>query len=406
MLEIDIQFRRGSFDLNVACTLGHQATGVFGRSGAGKTTLLHCVAGLLKPTAGRIVLDGETLFDSRRGIHVPPHRRRIAMVFQDGRLFPHYSVRGNLQYGLSLLPRRGRRFSLPQVAELMELTELLDESPNRLSGGQRQRVALGRALLSSPGLLLLDEPLSGLDATLKREILPFLCRVQQEANIPILMVSHSLGEILCLTDRLLLMEGGTAAAHGQYAQLLRNEASRRLLRSGDLVNVLRCAFSHPEAGGITTLTPLDENGSAAKRDEREVVIKASAFAGTEVGSEAWAVLRPEDIALARGPVEHLSMQNQLPGRLLRVLEPSRRALCVVDVGVELLVEVTPQALADMQLEPGQRVWAMFKASATTVWPGGSPVPGASPPCRQASPAASTPPAQAKRQLREGAWIQS
>jgi molybdate transport system ATP-binding protein len=395
MLEIDIQLRRESFELNVACALGCQATGVFGRSGAGKTTLLHCLAGLLKPTAGRIVLDGETLFDSARGIHVPPHRRRIAMVFQDGRLFPHYSVRGNLQYGLSLLPRCRRRFTLPQVAELLELTPLLDEPPNRLSGGQRQRVALGRALLSSPGLLLLDEPLSGLDATLKREILPFLCRVQREANIPILMVSHSLGEILCLTDRLLLMEGGTAAAHGHYAQLLRNEASRRLLRAGDLANVLRCVVSRPEAGGITTLTPLDENGSAATRDEREVFIKASACPEAGVGSEAWVVLRPEDIALARGPVEHLSMQNQLPGRLVRVLEPSRRALCVVDVGVELLVEVTPQAVADMQLAPGQRVWAA-----------GPSVPDATPPRRQTSPVASAPPAQAKRPIREDAWIQS
>jgi len=336
------------------------------------------------------------------------------MVFQDpfSSLNPTMTLGEQIAEPIRLHRRASRAEAREQAIRLLQAVRIPSPEtrfrlyPHQISGGQRQRVALGRALLSSPSLLLLDEPLSGLDSTLKREILPFLCRVQREANIPILMVSHSLGEILCLTDRLLLMESGAVAAHGHYAQLLRDEASRRLLRTGDLANVLRCVVSCPEAGGITTLMPLDENGSAVARDKREVFIKASVCSGTEVGSEAWAVLRPEDIALARGPVEHLSMQNQLPGRLVRVLEPSRRALCIVDVGVELLVEVTPQALADMQLAPGQRVWAMFKASATGVWPGDPSLPGANASYRQASPAVSIQTAPAKRPPCEGAWIRS
>ena len=208
MLSFDLEFRRGGFSLQAAADIGEGATGIFGPSGSGKSTLLALIAGLLRASRGSLVFDGETLADVATGAFVPAWQRHVALVFQDGQLFPHLSVEDNLLYGHRRRATHARRFELSQVADLLEIGALLQRRPAQLSGGERQRVALGRALLYSPRLLLLDEPLASLDDRLKQQILPFLKRVKDETAIPMLYVSHNRSEVDYLADRTLAMEGG------------------------------------------------------------------------------------------------------------------------------------------------------------------------------------------------------
>lgn len=208
MLNFDLTLRRGDFQLHMAATLDEPVTAIFGDSGSGKSTLLALLAGLLAPTQGRIVLADRVLVDTRRGLFVPPHERHIGLLFQDGRLFPHLDVRQNLLYGWQRLRPAQRRYQLDDIVAMLDIGTLLTRKPQQLSGGERQRVALGRALLYSPQLLLLDEPLSALDSRLKAQILPFLHRVRDETGIPMLYVSHSRTEIEALTPHMLTLADG------------------------------------------------------------------------------------------------------------------------------------------------------------------------------------------------------
>ncbi|MBP9592704.1 MAG: ATP-binding cassette domain-containing protein [Steroidobacteraceae bacterium] len=212
MLSVDLEYRRGSFELRARADLDSRVTGICGPSGCGKSTLLSLVAGLLRPDRGRLVLDGDVLVDTLTGVFVPAWQRHCALVFQDGQLFPHLTTRQNLLYGYSRRRPPERRFELSEVVELLEIGGLLDRRPAQLSGGERQRVALGRVLLYSPRVLLLDEPLASLDERLKQQILPFLSRVRDETGIPMLYVSHVNTEVDFLADRTLRMEAGRLLA--------------------------------------------------------------------------------------------------------------------------------------------------------------------------------------------------
>ncbi len=217
MLELDLRARRGTFRLELKLSVDERICAIFGPSGSGKTSLLDFIAGLRRPDAGRIVLDGEPLFDSAAGIDLRPEQRRLGYLFQDGALFPHLSVRGNLRYGLRR--RGGDGPAENEVVEVLGLGELLDRRPDALSGGEKQRVALGRALLSAPRLLMLDEPLASLDDELKRRILPFLSRTVQTFGVPMLYVSHSSTELRNLADRVILLEKGRISGEGAPSAL-------------------------------------------------------------------------------------------------------------------------------------------------------------------------------------------
>ena len=214
MLRVDVTKQLGEFSLEASFTGEGRVTGLFGASGAGKTSLINMIAGLLTPDRGVISLDGETLDDTEARLHVPPHRRRIGYVFQDARLFPHLDVRQNLDYGrrmnrLAEDPAQHRR-----VTDLLDIGQLLDRRPGKLSGGERQRVALGRALLSKPRLLLLDEPLGSLDEGRKVEILPYLMRLRDEANVPMVYVSHDPAELRQLATQIVMLRNGRVTALG------------------------------------------------------------------------------------------------------------------------------------------------------------------------------------------------
>lgn len=209
MLGIDLEFQRGAFRLAARAEFGTGVTGICGPSGSGKSTLLALLAGLLRPSSGSIRFDNEVLADAERRAFVPPWQRHFGLVFQDGQLFPHLRVRDNLLYGYRRLAPQARRFELDQVTQLLEIGALLERRPTQLSGGERSRVALGRALLYSPRLLLLDEPLSALDDRLKQQILPFLKRVRDETLVPMIYVTHAIAEVDYLADRVMRIDSGT-----------------------------------------------------------------------------------------------------------------------------------------------------------------------------------------------------
>jgi molybdate transport system ATP-binding protein len=214
MLAVDVEKRLGGFSLNANFVAEGGATALFGPSGAGKTSVINMIAGLLRPDRGRIVLDGDVLFDAGKRVDVPAWRRRIGYVFQEGRLFPHLSVRRNLDYGRWMCSQAADVAAFTHVVELLDIGALLDRRPGKLSGGERQRVAIGRTLLMRPRLLLLDEPLASLDAARKQEIFPYLLRLRDEAKVPIVYVSHDAGEVKSIARHVVRVDGGRVTATG------------------------------------------------------------------------------------------------------------------------------------------------------------------------------------------------
>lgn len=208
MLKCNFQYQHADFMLNVELEMQQQLLGIIGVSGCGKSTLLKNIVGLLKPTHGVIQFNQQILFDSQQKIHVPMHQRKIALIFQNALLFPHMNVQQNLCYAEKLIPQAERKFQFNEIIELLELTHLCQRKAHQLSGGEAQRVSIGRALLSSPHLLLLDEPLTGLDQQLKQQILPFLQRIKDELNLPMIYVTHHLEELKYLKADILQLDQG------------------------------------------------------------------------------------------------------------------------------------------------------------------------------------------------------
>jgi molybdate transport system ATP-binding protein len=357
-LELQARVDRGSFVLQVGLRVEHAVTGIFGPSGAGKSTLLHVVAGLVRPEEGRIVLDGEVFCDTAAGICLPPHSRRLGMVFQDARLFPHLRVRDNLRYGQRLVPAAARRFTLREVAELLELGPLLERWPAQLSGGEAQRVALGRAILCSPRLLLLDEPLASLDRRLKQQITPFFRRIRDATGIPMLYVSHDPRDILDLTDRFAVLERGAVLGHGALLDLVAQPHILRLLEEDGLTNLLPVTVErHAREEGMTFFRL--RTGAA----DAPPVVVGGPLIDAPPGAELEVELRPEDVVLAGGRVEGVSIQNQIPGRIARLTATPAREICVVDIGVPVIAEITHTARRRLGLNVGSPVWCLFKTCA-------------------------------------------
>jgi len=357
-LEFSFTGRRGPFLFMADGRLGKETTGVFGPSGAGKTMLLHLIAGIDTPDDGYLRVNGEWLYNRELGIQVPQQKRGIGVVFQEGRLFPHMDVRGNLRFGERLKRASQRTFRFDEILDLLELEPLLAKRPWQLSGGEAQRVALGRALLSSPRLLLLDEPLAALDRGLKIRILPFLRRIEERLHLPMIHVSHDLGELLQLTGSLVVLQAGKVVAQGAFLDLVQDASVLGLIHDLGLLNVvsLKILDRHPEEG-IAELAPLPA------RDGGEAPTWIGPLPATDPDAPLYAALRPEDIALVRRPVEDISIQNQIKCTIRNIMLFRSRALCLVDAGVPLLVEVTPHAIHELHLATGQELHCLFKAQA-------------------------------------------
>ena len=358
MLDVAVRHRQGNFQIDAAFTTpGDRVTALFGRSGAGKSSLIAMIAGLRRPDAGRIALDGETLFDADARIDVPPHRRRLGVVFQEGRLFPHRTVRGNLHFGMMRAARDGRAIGFDAAVELLGLVALLDRRPARLSGGERQRVALGRALLSNPRLLLMDEPMASLDGARKAELLPYLGRMCRELRIPVLYVSHAVDEVLQLAERMLLLEGGRVIADGPVEAVMNRPdfAAVAGLGNGDGVapfTVIAAAVAgHDDTAGTTRL---EFPGGA-------LVVPRLAL---ERGARLRLRIEATDVILAREASSGLSVRNVLPAVVAAVAQADHETVDVtLDVGVPLRARVTRAAAAEMGLAPGRRIQALIKSTA-------------------------------------------
>lgn len=330
-------------------------TTIFGPSGCGKSTVLAAVAGLLRPNEGRIVLDGTVLFDGTTRRMVPPEQRRCGVVFQDSRLFPHLSVEANLRYGLRRAPRGAEGPGMEEVVALLGIDHLLGRRPAALSGGEKQRVALGRALLSRPRLLLMDEPLAALDASRKAEVLPYLSRLRQRLSIPILYVTHALDEVDQLADRLVLMEAGRVLACGTLETLSARTDLPILAARRDAGVVLGCTvLSHAPDQGVTRLG--FPGGELAVPLEQ-------ALPGTPVRLR----IHARDVAVATEEPRNLSVQNVLPA-VVEAVEPGRahEAMLRLRLGPSLLLaRVTQDSMQRLGLRAGLPVWALVKAVAFT-----------------------------------------
>ncbi|HXE16378.1 MAG TPA: molybdenum ABC transporter ATP-binding protein [Stellaceae bacterium] len=357
MIEVEVEKRLGEFRLDAR--LSAPAAGIialYGRSGSGKTTLVNAIAGLVRPDAGRIVIAGETLYSSAGRIDLPPQRRRVGYVFQEARLFPHFAVRGNLLYGAR---DGGGAVRFDTVVSVLGLGELLDRRPGDLSGGEKQRVAIGRALLSEPRILLMDEPLASLDEARKAEILPFIERLNGEFHIPIVYVSHDMDENMRLADTLALMENGAIVAVGPVEDLTSRLDLRALTGRYDAGAVVRANVAgHDLNFGLSELAFPGGRLRVARL-------------GLPLGTPVRARIRANDVAIAVARPEQISIRNILPARVIELAaDPDNNE--VVDVRMRigagerstiLWSRVTSRACRELGLEPEKPVYALIKAVA-------------------------------------------
>lgn len=345
----------GSFSLDVELTLPERGiAALFGASGSGKTTVLRCISGLLRLPGSRLVVNTEVWQDD--STFLAPHRRSVGYVFQEASLFPHLSVRGNLEYGLRRAPKDRRFVSFDEVVCMLGLEPLLERSPLRLSGGERQRVALGRALLAQPRLLLLDEPLSALDRPNRDEILPYLERLHETVSIPVLYVSHDLGEVERLADHLVLLDGGRVRASGPMVDVL-SEPGLPLARLPEASVALEgtvTAFDAPY--GLTTLGV----------DGGTLVVPGRLGA---MGTRRRVRIRASDVSLARQRAAETTILNVLPARVV-AMEPldSTQVTVFVQLGSEgrgarLLARVARRSWDGLGLAIGEGVYVQIKGAA-------------------------------------------
>ena len=354
MLEVDVELPLRGFTLQATFAAPAGVTALFGRSGSGKTTVVNCVAGLLRPARGRIVVGGRVLFDSASGVDVPAHRRRVGYVFQEARLFPHLTVRRNLLYGRWLAPRGEPGPGLGPVVELLGIGHLLARRPGTLSGGERQRVAIGRALLAGPRLLLMDEPLSSLDESRKAEILPYLDRLRAESRVPVVYVSHSIDEVTRLAETVVVLSDGRVAAAGPAGEVMarldlwpatgRAEAGS-VLSGRVLGHDLAYALTAVEVCGQRLLVPRFE---------------------AEPGSHVRLRVRARDVAIAVADQVGSSVRNRLRGRIVGLEAPAGGTFAelALDIGGQVLrARLTRLAVDELSLREGAEVAALLRVAA-------------------------------------------
>jgi molybdate transport system ATP-binding protein len=356
VLSINVSLRLSAFTLSVTAECRYPVTAVFGPSGAGKTTLLNLVAGLMRPDAGEIRLDGEVLYSSAGAVDRPPEHRRLGYVFQEDLLFPHLDVGRNLRFGYDLLPTAGRRFHPDRVVDLLALGPILHRMPAQLSGGERQRVALGRAILASPRMLLMDEPLASLDQGLKDRIIPYLRHIRSDLNIPILYVSHSVAEILELTGQVIVLREGRVLAHGDFFDIAHSPEVLPLVEAHGFENVLPVEVVETDArSGVSRVRYQDQALTVPVCDRPP-------------GQRIFIGIRAGDVILARARPTGLSTRNAINGRILEVSEVGGRQLVYVDVGKRLAVEVTAEAVRELDLKPGEPIVCLVKTHGIRIGP--------------------------------------
>jgi molybdate transport system ATP-binding protein len=352
-LAVDIRHRLGPFLLDASFTTAGGLVALFGRSGSGKTSLVNAIAGLIRPTRGHIAVDGEVLTDTASGLFVPARRRHVGYVFQEGRLFPHLTVRQNLLYGRWFAARRGRAGEVEHVIDLLGIGELLGRRPANLSGGEKQRVAIGRALLAQPRLLVMDEPLASLDEERKTEILPYIERLRDEFAIPIVYVSHAIAEVTRLATTIVVMSEGRVAAIGPTAEIMGRIDLFPLTGRAEAGAILNTRVAeHDVRFGLTTLR-------SAAGDLRVPYIDM------RLGAQLRVRIRARDVMIALERPRGLSALNILPGTVAEISDAEGASVEMrLDCGGEALIaRLTKRSVEALGLVPGRKVYAVIKSIA-------------------------------------------
>lgn len=351
MIEADVTHRLGAFTLDAKFATSGRFIALFGQSGSGKTSLINIIAGLIHPERGRVAIDGTVLTDTAAGIFLPPHRRKLGTVFQEGRLFPHLSVRQNLLYGAWFARSAQKEAELSRVADLLGIGHLLSRYPGRLSGGEKQRVAIGRALLASPALLLMDEPLAALDDPRKLEIMPYLERLRDEARIPIIYVSHSVSEVARLSDTLVILEAGKVRAAGPTIELMQRLDLIPAAGTGEAGALIEAVVeSHDDAYGLTTLI---------SRAGTWRVPRLKAAPGKTVRMQ----IKARDVMIARERPEAMSALNVIEAMVAEIGPMDGPGVEIkLNCGGEALVaRLTRYSVERLSLRIGTPVFAVVKS---------------------------------------------
>jgi len=347
MLNLQLSQQLGDHRLDVNVNIPASGiTAIFGVSGAGKTSLINAIGGLTQPQSGRIELNDRLLFDSASRVNLPPEKRRIGYVFQDARLFPHYRVRGNLQYGMA--PSMKSQFNA--LVALLGLESLLTRYPASLSGGEKQRVAIGRALLTAPDILLMDEPLASLDLPRKRELMPYLQKLAKQVDIPILYVSHSLDEILQLADNVLVLDAGQVKAFGALEKVWSSSAMRPWLPLAERTSVLRVQVleQHPDYP-MTALSLGDQHIWVSRVNQ-------------PLKTPLRIRIASADVSLALQPPHNTSIRNILPAQVVELLEIDDQVEVKLRIGIsELWARISPWARDELGIRPDQWLYAQIKS---------------------------------------------
>jgi molybdate transport system ATP-binding protein len=338
------------FALDVAFSADAGFTVLFGASGAGKTTILDCIAGLQKPDAGQISVGGTVLFDSETGTDVPVRGRQIGYLFQTLALFPHMTGRQNIEYGLASLPAEERSRRVNEIAESFAIAHVLERRPAQISGGERQRVALARALVTRPRALLLDEPMTALDAGTKSKIVDDLRRWVASHAVPILYVTHDREEVYALGDRVVVLDAGTVVADGTPHEVLSRPQLESVAQLAGFENVFDCSVvgAHAEQGTMT-----------CKVNGAELTLEAPLTRLVD-GAKVQVGIRAGDILLSAAEPAGLSARNIFAGRIVSLRRQGVTVIAEVDCGVKVVVHVTPGACQALSLEAGKPIWLVIK----------------------------------------------
>lgn len=354
-LKVDIRHRLGAFKLEAAFQAEGGVTALFGRSGSGKTSLIRIISGLIRPDEGHVSLDDKVMADTRQKRFIPVHRRRFGYVFQESRLFPHLSVRRNLNYGCWFAPKGERGENFDRIVGMLGIEQLLDRQPGKLSGGEKQRVAIGRALLSAPGLLLMDEPLAALDDERKAEILPYLERLRDETKLPIIYVSHSVAEVARLASRVVSLKNGRVEAYGSPMDVLSRPDAQGAERreAGALLE-----------GRIEAISELHRLSTVVLKSEQLQVPGISQPFGRMVRVH----IPARDVMLATSKPVGLSALNILAGRVKAIGEVADGMLEIaVDCGGDIVLSrITQLSATRLEIAIGLPVYAVIKTVALEV----------------------------------------
>lgn len=357
VINLDIKLKRKGFHLNIKNEIPSGIVGIYGPSGHGKTTLLNVIAGIVSPDEGNIRINDEVIYDKAKRINIPPKNRNIGYVFQEDRLFPHMSILKNLKYG----KKRDGHININEVIEILGIGHLLNKNPKECSGGERQRVALGRVLLSSPKLVLLDEPFSAVDVILRESIIPYLININRKFGIPMLVVSHDLSDLLSLTNYLILLNNGKVTASGLFRDLILKQDNIILMQGTGICNAFNMSVSAiNESNNIVILKSPDSDfvlQAMAQSFRNEIII----------GDSVKVLIRPEDVAISLSMIDGISLRNQIKGVVEKVFTQNSCSFCLVNTGERLLVEITEASRKNLNLDAGQKVFCLVKSVALKIY---------------------------------------